>query len=225
MLLDKTGYVSQETRPKFIDSQNFYFHFHFKLFCIEARHLSDELSLMYPRLWPIEDKCIGLYVLKCLLNVRHILEKVMSLQHSFEEVSEKQRRDELKSVGNFVAKTVLVESANHWKSCVWHSIVWNIFRSHIDHQTLWKNLKESCTPPLKNSRGYEACSKKDGLVKSSVSDCWSMSPSNVTSITASKSNWRRPGAQTGGTKKLNFFSSVISYRNFQLAELWRQSTA
>ena len=30
LLLDKTGYVSQETRPKFIaiDSQNIYFHVH-----------------------------------------------------------------------------------------------------------------------------------------------------------------------------------------------------
>ena len=44
--------------------------------------------------------------------MRHILEKVMSMQHSFEEFSEKQRRVELKSVGNCVAKTVLVESAN-----------------------------------------------------------------------------------------------------------------
>ena len=34
LLLDKTGYVLQKTRPKFIDSQNFYFHFHYKLFCI-----------------------------------------------------------------------------------------------------------------------------------------------------------------------------------------------
>ena len=32
--LDKTDYVLQETRTKFIDSQNFYFHFHYKLFCI-----------------------------------------------------------------------------------------------------------------------------------------------------------------------------------------------
>ena len=32
LLLDKTGYVSQETRPKFIDSQNFYFHLHYKSF-------------------------------------------------------------------------------------------------------------------------------------------------------------------------------------------------
>ena len=69
---------------------------------------------MCPRLWPIEDICIGLYVLKCLLNVRHILKKVMSMQHSFEEFSEKQRRVELKSVGNFVAKAVLVESANQF---------------------------------------------------------------------------------------------------------------
>ena len=52
----------------------------------------------------MEDICIGLYVLKRLLDVRHILEKVMSMQNSFEEFSEKQRRVEL--------ETVLVESAN-----------------------------------------------------------------------------------------------------------------
>ena len=66
---------------------------------------------MCPRIWPIEDICIGLYVLKRLLTVLHILEKAMSMQHSFEAFSEKQRRVELKSVGNFVAKAVLVESA------------------------------------------------------------------------------------------------------------------
>ena len=79
---------------------------------------------MYPRLWPIEEISIGLYVLKCLLNVRHILEKAMSMQHSFEEFSEKQRRVKWKSVGNFVAKAVLVEVqiSFHWKRCVGHSI-------------------------------------------------------------------------------------------------------
>ena len=46
----------------------------------------------------MEDICIGLYVLKRLLTVWHILEKVMSMQHSFEEFSEKQRRNELTSV-------------------------------------------------------------------------------------------------------------------------------
>ena len=58
---------------------------------------------MCPRIWPIEDICIGLYVLKRLLTVQHILEKVMSMQHSFEAFAEKQRRVKLKSVGNFVA--------------------------------------------------------------------------------------------------------------------------
>ena len=47
--------------------------------------------------------CIGLYVLERLLNVWHILVKVVTMQHSFEEFSEKQRRVELKSIGNFVA--------------------------------------------------------------------------------------------------------------------------
>ena len=69
---------------------------------------------MCPRIWPIEDICIGLYVLKRLLTVLYILEKVMSKQHSFEAFSEKQRRVELKFVGNLVAKTVLVESVNQF---------------------------------------------------------------------------------------------------------------
>ena len=92
LLLDKTGYFSQHTRPKFIDSQNFYFHFHCKLFCILLVHLSDKLSLTCTLLWPIEAICIGLYVLKRLMNVWHILEKNVSIQHSFEEFWEKHRR-------------------------------------------------------------------------------------------------------------------------------------
>ena len=70
------------------------------------------IYLISPRLWPIEDICIGPYVVKGLLNVRHILEKVMSMQHSFEGFSEIERRVGLKSVRNLVAKTVLVKSAN-----------------------------------------------------------------------------------------------------------------
>ena len=76
------------------------------LLCIKAVHLSEKVTLICPQLWPIEDICIGIYVLKRLLNVRHILEKVMSIQHSFEEFSEKQRKVELKSIGNFVADNV-----------------------------------------------------------------------------------------------------------------------
>ena len=67
---------------------------------------------------------------------------------------------------------------------------------HSPHTCIHKKregIKESCTPPLKKSRGYEACSKKDGLVESSVTNCWPMSPSNVTSNTASKCNWRLTG--------------------------------
>ena len=50
----------------------------------------------------------------------------MSIQHSFEEFSEKQGRAETKSVGKFVAKAVFIETVKvqisfHWKSCVGHS--------------------------------------------------------------------------------------------------------
>ena len=62
-----------------------------QVFCIKEVHLSDQLSLTCPRIWPIEDICIGLYVLKCLLNVQHIFEKVVSMQCSFEEFLEKNK--------------------------------------------------------------------------------------------------------------------------------------
>ena len=86
---------------------------------------------------------IGFYVLKRLLTVRYILEKGMSMQHSFEEFSEKQRRVELKSVKNFVAGTVLVESANQVslvELCRTQYSLKYFFRSHIDHQTYGKTL-------------------------------------------------------------------------------------
>ena len=98
---------------------------------------------MCPRIWPIEDICIGLYVLKRILTARHILEKVMSMQRSFEAFLEKQRRVELKSVGNFVAKTVLVESANRFsleELCRTKYSLKYFFRNHIDHQSYGKTL-------------------------------------------------------------------------------------
>ena len=95
------------------------------------------------RKWPMEDIYISLSVLKRLLTVRHILEKVMSMQHSFEEFSETQRRDELKSFGNFVANTVLVESANQFsleELCRTQDSLKYFFRSYIDHHTYGKTL-------------------------------------------------------------------------------------
>ena len=69
----------------------------------------------------------------------------MSMQRSFEALLEKQRRVELKSVGNFVAKTVLVESANQFsleELCRRQLKLEIFFRSHVDHQTYGKTLTE-----------------------------------------------------------------------------------
>ena len=63
------------------------------------------------------------------------------MQHSFEDFSEKQRRVELKFVGNFVAKTVLVESANQFsleKLCRTQYSLKYFFRIHDDHKTYGK---------------------------------------------------------------------------------------
>ena len=74
----------------------------------------------------------------------------MSMQQSFEEFSEKQRRVELKSVGNFVAKTVLVESANQFsleELCRTQNSTKYFFRSHIDHQSYGKTLNVATLRP------------------------------------------------------------------------------
>ena len=55
----------------------------------------------------------------------------------------KQRIVELKSVGNCVAKTVLVESANQFsleELCRTQYSLKYFFRSHVDHQTYGKTL-------------------------------------------------------------------------------------
>ena len=55
----------------------------------------------------------------------------------------KQRRVELKSVGKFVAKAVLVESASQFsleELCRTQYSLKYFFRSHIDHQTYGKTL-------------------------------------------------------------------------------------
>ena len=49
----------------------------------------------------------------CLECAAHLGKSYVNA-HSFEEFSEKQRRVELKSVGNFVAKAVVTESANQF---------------------------------------------------------------------------------------------------------------
>ena len=68
------------------------------------------------------------------------------MHHSFRRVFRKTKKSWLKSVGNFVAKTVLIESANQFSlDELCRSIqytAWNIFRSHIVHQTVWKILND-----------------------------------------------------------------------------------
>ena len=59
-----------------------------------------------------DDICIGRYVRKRLLNVGHILEKGVNATQFRRVFRKKQKRFELKYVGNSVAKTVILESAN-----------------------------------------------------------------------------------------------------------------
>ena len=71
-----------------------------------------EARLTCPLYRSTEDINIGIYVFKRVFNVWHMLKNSVSMQQHFEQFVRKQRRVELKSVGNNVAKTVLVESAN-----------------------------------------------------------------------------------------------------------------
>ena len=102
-----------------------------------------EVRLTCPLYRSTEDICVGICVFKCVFNVWHILEKSVSMSQYFEQFVGKQRRVELKSVGNLVAKTVLVESANQFsleELCrTQHSLKY-FFRSHVDHHTYGKTL-------------------------------------------------------------------------------------
>ena len=82
----------------------------FGLFLVKHMQFYQEARLTFPLYRPTEDICIGIFVSK---RVAHV-EKSVSMQRHFEQFVGKQRRVELKSVGNFVAKTLLVESANQF---------------------------------------------------------------------------------------------------------------
>ena len=60
----------------------------------------------------------------------------------------KQRRVELESIGDFVAKAVLlkVQISFHWKSCVGQSTAWYIFSKPCRPSDLWQNLNMSWSP-------------------------------------------------------------------------------
>ena len=79
----------------------------------------------------------------------------MSMQHSFEEFSDKQRRVELKYVGNFVAKTVLVESANQFsveEMCRTQYSMKYFFRSHI---YIYTNMYSTLSSVFTNFYSYK----------------------------------------------------------------------
>ena len=71
-----------------------------------------EARLTCPLNRSTKDICIDIYVFKRVVNVWHMLKKSVSMQQHFEQLVGKQRSLELKSVGNFVAKAVLIEIAN-----------------------------------------------------------------------------------------------------------------
>ena len=74
-----------------------------------------EARLTCPLFISTGDICKGIYLFKRVFNVWHMLKKSVSMQQQFEQFVRKQRRVELKSVENFVAKTVLVESAKPYR--------------------------------------------------------------------------------------------------------------
>ena len=79
-------------------------------------------------------------------RVEHV-EKSVSVQQDFEQFVGKQRRVEMKSVGNFVAKTVLLESANQFlleELCrTQYSLTYFSKQYHLSGR-LEKNLKQRC---------------------------------------------------------------------------------
>ena len=96
--LRETGYVWKETRQKFIENQNFYFHFYWKSFCTKAVYLSYKRSLTCPRLWSTERKNVSFYTyfLKTSFERGAYFGKMCVNATQFWRVLEKQRRLEFK---------------------------------------------------------------------------------------------------------------------------------
>ena len=109
LLLNKTGYVSQETRPKFIDSQNFYFDFHYKLLSIKTVHLFDKISLICPLLWPIED----IKILKSYNEILYICLMCICWTLSVE------------------FKISGISFTSEWFLKFWHTCILNIVHMHV----------------------------------------------------------------------------------------------
>ena len=96
------------------ESRNFDCQWTLVTFLVKHNHFYREARLTCPLYRPSEDICIGICVFKHVFNLWYMLKKSVSMQQHFEQFVGKQRRVELKSVGNSVAKTMLVESANHF---------------------------------------------------------------------------------------------------------------
>ena len=119
----------------------------------------------------------------------HVEKSVSMLQH-FEQYVGKQRRVELKSVGNFVAKTVLVESANQFsleELCRTEYSLKYFFRSHIDHHTYGKTLKTTISIAYYSIIPWHSCHVR--YVLNIKHNAWRMSKT-LTDYTESSSSGR-----------------------------------
>ena len=131
------------------ESRNFDCQWTLVSFLVKRNQFYREARLTCPLYRSTEDICIGICVFKRVSNVWHILKKRCVNATTFEQFAGKQRRVEWKSVGNFVAKTVLVESANQFlleELCRTQYSLKYFFRSHVDHQTYGKTLKALLCP-------------------------------------------------------------------------------
>ena len=143
IVYQKNAPLSYKTTCSESESRNFDCQWTLVSFLVKHNQFYREARLTCPLYRSTEDICIGFCVFKRVFNVWHILKKSVSMLQHFEQFVGKQRRVELKSVGNFVAKTVLVESANQFsleELCRTQYSLKYFFRSHVDHQTYAKTL-------------------------------------------------------------------------------------
>ena len=114
-------------------------------FLVKRNQFYLEARLTCPLYRPTEDICIGIYVSKRVFNVWHMLKKSVSMQQHFEQFVGKQRRVELKPVGQLVAKTVLVEIAKQFLSeelCRTQNSLKYFFEAILSIRPSEKNLNE-----------------------------------------------------------------------------------
>ena len=138
------------------ESRNFDCQWTLVSFLVKHNQFYRETKLTCPLYRSTEDMCIGICVFKRVFNVcAHFVKKVCQCNNIFNNLWGNKEELNWSLFGNFVAKTVFVDSANQFSLEELCSTTYSLkyfFRSHVDHQTYCKTLKYMLCVQYNNSQ-------------------------------------------------------------------------